>query len=377
MEQFNHQCYYSTLQNRFQQESKEYLEKLGQLNIIAIGKNGVGKSTILNSVFQKNLAEGGFDRPITKDINSFSLPHHPITIYDAPGLELSFLQSRITKFKLNQLIRYKNISSNPKKHIHIIWYFLSATSTKLEKAEEKWINELEKKVRVIVVENKVSTQSHRELQEDSKKQLSSRISLDRLVKLPLNSMLLELPSSRQILKEQEMHSLVTITLKYLPEVARNAFIAAQMVNWNLKIRQARLWVITIASGELVIATGKPLPFADLPLMTALNMGMLVTLNSMFGVVVSEAIICKLVKEISGQEAINNMITAIPEIDKINNRGLDFLQTVAVGFAYIEAINLYYKVGINGDLSKLAKKAIEQAIAIFSIYNKMQQAPQFT
>jgi len=145
MEQFNHQCYYSTLQNRFQQESKEYLEKLGQLNIIAIGKNGVGKSTILNSVFQKNLAEGGFDRPITKDINSFSLPHHPITIYDAPGLELSFLQSRITKFKLNQLIRYKNISSNPKKHIHIIWYFLSATSTKLEKAEEKWINELEKK----------------------------------------------------------------------------------------------------------------------------------------------------------------------------------------------------------------------------------------
>lgn len=189
-------------------------------------------------------------------------------------------------------------------------------------------------------------------------------------------MLLELPSSRQILKEQEMHSLVNVTLKYLPEVARNAFIAAQMVNWNLKIRQARLWVITIASGELVIATGKPLPFADLPLMTALNMGMLVTLNSMFGVVVSEAIICKLVKEISGQEAINNMIIAIPEIGKINNRGLDFLQTVAVGFAYIEAINLYYKVGINGDLSKLAKKAIEQAIAIFSIY-KMQQAPQFT
>ena len=43
----------------------EKVKNLNSLNIIVAGKTGVGKSTLINSVFKEKLAETGMGKPVT------------------------------------------------------------------------------------------------------------------------------------------------------------------------------------------------------------------------------------------------------------------------------------------------------------------------
>ncbi|MBQ6543866.1 MAG: 50S ribosome-binding GTPase, partial [Clostridia bacterium] len=41
------------------------IKNMNRLNIVVAGKTGVGKSTLINSIFRENLAETGMGKPVT------------------------------------------------------------------------------------------------------------------------------------------------------------------------------------------------------------------------------------------------------------------------------------------------------------------------
>ena len=45
---------------------EEAMRERGQANILIAGRTGVGKSTLINAVFQGNMAETGQGRPVTR-----------------------------------------------------------------------------------------------------------------------------------------------------------------------------------------------------------------------------------------------------------------------------------------------------------------------
>ena len=65
------------------------IKNLNTLNIIVAGKTGVGKSTLINSVFKEKLADTGMGKPVTDHMRKIVKKGIPLAIYDTRGLELS------------------------------------------------------------------------------------------------------------------------------------------------------------------------------------------------------------------------------------------------------------------------------------------------
>ena len=68
--------------------SREY-DSLNKLNIMVLGKTGVGKSTLINSIFGGRVVAAGTGKPVTNNISKVEQEDMPLAVYDTPGLELT------------------------------------------------------------------------------------------------------------------------------------------------------------------------------------------------------------------------------------------------------------------------------------------------
>lgn len=82
---------------------------MNPVNIMVVGKTGVGKSTLINNLFRENLALTGIGRPITKHLRRISKEGVPLVLYDTRGLELSLEVQK--KSKVRFLTRSKKIKT--------------------------------------------------------------------------------------------------------------------------------------------------------------------------------------------------------------------------------------------------------------------------
>ena len=56
------------------------IKNLNTLNIIVAGKTGVGKSTLINSVFKEKLADTGMGKPVTTHMRKISKKGVPLAL---------------------------------------------------------------------------------------------------------------------------------------------------------------------------------------------------------------------------------------------------------------------------------------------------------
>ncbi len=93
------------------QKLEEALKHRGRVNIVIAGKTGVGKSTLINAVFQGNLAETGDGRPVTPATREIKKDGIPLSIFDTRGLEVSEYQNTVQD--LEKLIQDKRKAKIP------------------------------------------------------------------------------------------------------------------------------------------------------------------------------------------------------------------------------------------------------------------------
>lgn len=356
----------------FMQKFNEEVESMSTANIMIIGKTGVGKSTLINSVFREKLVETGIGKPVTQHIQKITKPGVPLTIYDTKGLELdSDVQEEIKKEIIEQIDRTLTYE-NEKDYIHVAWYCINSSSNRIEDFEVEWIKDFSKKLPVIIVMSQCMGLKYKEFE-----------SYIRNLNLPVVNVVPTLAEEIVISEDIKIPTfgltqLVDVTYNCLNEAAKKSFINAQKVNLEKKVSAARLAVLPYVATNF--ATGfTPIPFSDIAILVPSQIAMIAHLTVIFGINVEKALITSIITAIGGvggaavlgKTIVANALKFIPGLGTIAGGVISgttaAILTAALGYAYVEVMNkiaakLYEGEKIdNSEIIEMMKKAYQEQL----------------
>lgn len=117
-------------------------------NILIIGKTGTGKSSFANYLFNVDKFTTGSGEPVTSWAENFQAYHFEkegikINVYDSVGLEPDNQSKWMGE--LDNFLSHKQSQKDPNKIIHVLFYVINASSSRIEPGEITKIKEIKQK----------------------------------------------------------------------------------------------------------------------------------------------------------------------------------------------------------------------------------------
>lgn len=323
----------------------EKIKNLSTLNIIVAGKTGVGKSTLINSVFREKLAETGMGKPVTQHMRKITKKGVPLAIYDTRGFELGKEVQTEVKREVTETISKGLATQDINKAIHCIWYCINTASNRVEPEEIEWLKELSMdnqitQVPIIVV----LTQAFSKKKAQELRQMLLNENLDIIQVIPVLAEDYEIEDLGTA-KAYGLDVLIKVMGEALPEELMDTLQNLQIVSLEEKKRRAQAAVATAA----LAAVGEgaaPIPFSDCALMIPTQLGMIASITVIFGFDVNKSIITALLSStigaggatVLGKTVVTNILKFIPGIGTVAggaiSAGTAGVITAALGEAYI-------------------------------------------
>lgn len=337
----------------------EKIKNLNTLNIIVVGKSGVGKSTLINSLFRGNFAETGLGRPVTSEIRRLEKKDYPLAIYDTPGFELSAGQQSKVKDEVIEIIRRGFASKDVNNAIHCIWYCINVGSNRtFDESEVQWLREFtaeNKTTQVPVIV--VLTQAVPKKKAADMKLLVEKENLDIVKVVPLLAQDMEF-DDEYIARVYGLDRLIDVMTEVLPVELQNTLQNVQKASLEAKKRASQGVIATAVAasfGEGFV----PIPFSDAALLIPTQVGMIAGITVIFGMDISKSFLTSFVSAtigsagatVLGKTIVSNLLKLIPGVGTVTGGFISGttagILTTALGTAYLLIMEMVYK----GEISK--------------------------
>ncbi|WQX14397.1 50S ribosome-binding GTPase [Helicobacter pylori] len=318
------------------------------MNILLMGATGVGKSSLINALFGKEVAKAGIGKPVTQHLEKYVDEEKGLILWDTKGIEDKDYKNTLESLKKEMEDSFKTL--NEKEAIDVAYLCVKETSSRVQEREllsfaKKW------NIPTIFVFTNTQEKAGDAFVKETQRVIDEEWGFKGFIKAyaRVNSVAF---SFRGIeVPIEGLKELVDETKKCLIESKKNKqnhFLLIQKANIQAR-KQAMIdeskTIIHVASGAAAAVGIIPIPFSDALAIAPIQAGMIYKMNDAFGMDLEESVAASLITGLLGVTAIaqvgrtlvNGFLKFIPVVGSVAGIATAAAITEGIGFAYLKVL----------------------------------------
>ncbi|MGV8979667.1 YcjF family protein [Clostridium sp.] len=358
----------------FEEEYSKIKSKVKKPNILLCGATGVGKSSVINKIFGRDVAKVGSGQPVTRGITKYQDESLDVILYDSEGYEVgNAALSHFRKDIIGFIDKKQNESQDLGSQIHLVWYCISAGNKRITELDLEVIKEIQlRKIKVAVLFTQIDAVDEEELNALIKT-LRKEIHYMDYFNLSIND---EVPK-----EYLDWEKLMAWSVENLDESLREGFINSTVMGLEEKKKYIRKVIIPRYAVSAAGIALSPVPLSDSVLLMPLQTTMALHIFDIWGItknkqalkaLLSTTIISQLGKSVAKLLA-GNILKLVPLAGDMAggaiNAAVATSITYTLGYAISEICNKYaesiLKDGNADILDFFTKSNIEEMLRHFS------------
>lgn len=300
-------------------------------NVVVCGYIGSGKTSLIQAICGDLVPDEaiGSANATTMGFDEYANEH--IAVWDSKGLQPGDNEDGFLEI-MRQFIDRRREEPGPAGHIHLVWYTIQGPGARITDYDIRLIRDVFLPEHLIVVLTKADITRPEQIEALRERLIEIGVPGERIV-----------ATSDRKSGSAGCRELMELTQAMLPAACRDAFVEAQRVDRQARLRQVkqkRARAKAVVAGAVAAATGigaTPIPVADAGLLIPTQMAMIVRLAVLYGLdrdAVHHALL-PFVARIVGVYTASSLLRLFPGLGSVINATVAGTLTGALGWYTLE------------------------------------------